>query len=57
MAYSGYFGYFVGLGVLKPRNSWQILLIGYLSSASLHALWNTSGFFSGLILAVVGVLS
>lgn len=57
MAYSGYFGYFIGLSVLKPRNSWQILLIGYLSSASLHALWNASGFFSGLILAVVGVLS
>lgn len=57
MAYSGYFGYFIGLSVLKPRNSWQILLIGYLTSASLHALWNASGFFSGLILAVVGVLS
>jgi RsiW-degrading membrane proteinase PrsW (M82 family) len=57
MAYSGYFGYFIGLSVLKPKKSWQILLIGYLSAASLHALWNATGFFSGLILAVVGVLS
>lgn len=57
MAYSGYFGYFIGLSVLKPRNSGQTLLIGCLSSAGLHALWNASGFFSGLVLAVVGVLS
>ena len=57
MAYSGYLGYFVGLSVLKPRNLWKILGVGYLSAAGLHALWNTTGFFSGLGLAVVGVLS
>lgn len=57
MAYSGYFGYFIGLSVLRPRHSGQTLLIGCLSSAGLHALWNASGFFSALILAVVGVLS
>lgn len=57
MAYSGYLGYFIGLSVLKPHNFWQILGVGYLSAAGLHALWNTTGFYSGLILAVVGVLS
>jgi RsiW-degrading membrane proteinase PrsW (M82 family) len=57
MAYSGYLGYFIGLAVLKPRKSWQILLIGYLTSAGLHALWNATGTLNGLLLVVVGVLS
>ncbi|MFB2975981.1 PrsW family glutamic-type intramembrane protease [Microseira sp. BLCC-F43] len=57
MAYSGYLGYFIGLSVLKPRNFWKILGVGYLSAAGLHALWNATGFFSGFGLAVVGVLS
>ncbi|MEB3213389.1 MAG: PrsW family glutamic-type intramembrane protease, partial [Leptolyngbyaceae bacterium] len=41
MAYSGYFGYFIGLSVLKPKSRWQTLMIGYLSASLLHALWNT----------------
>ncbi|MBW4649501.1 MAG: PrsW family intramembrane metalloprotease [Kastovskya adunca ATA6-11-RM4] len=57
MAYSGYFGYFIGLSVLKPNQRWQILGIGYLSASALHALWNSTGFFSGVLLALVGVLS
>jgi RsiW-degrading membrane proteinase PrsW (M82 family) len=57
MAYSGYLGYFIGLAVLKPSKSWQILLVGYLTAAGLHALWNTMGVFNGLLLVIVGVLS
>lgn len=57
MAYSGYLGYFIGLSVLKPRQRWQILGVGYLTAAALHALWNVTGLISGLLLAVVGVLS
>jgi len=57
MAYSGYFGYFIGLSVLKSRQRWQILAIGYFSAAVLHALWNATGLLSGLLLAVVGVVS
>jgi len=57
MAYSGYFGYFIGLSVLKPQRRWQILGIGYLSSAVLHALWNSTGFVTPILLALVGVLS
>lgn len=57
LAYSGYFGYFIGLSVLKPRYSWQIIAVGYFSAAVLHALWNSTGLISGLLLAVVGVLS
>lgn len=57
MAYSGYFGYFIGLSVLKPNQRWRILGVGYLSAAILHALWNATGVFSILVLAIVGVLS
>ena len=57
LAYSGYFGYFIGLSALKPKKSWQILAVGYFTSASLHALWNTSGIVSVFLLAVVGVIS
>jgi RsiW-degrading membrane proteinase PrsW (M82 family) len=57
MAYSGYLGYFIGLSVLKPSKRWQILGVGYICAAALHALWNSTGFVSPLLLAVVGVLS
>jgi RsiW-degrading membrane proteinase PrsW (M82 family) len=57
VAYSGYFGYFIGLSVLKPHKRWQILSIGYLCAATLHALWNTTGYISHSLLAVVGILS
>ena len=57
MAYSGYFGYFIGLSIMKPSRSWQILTIGYLSSALLHALWNTSALVSFWLLAIVGGIS
>jgi RsiW-degrading membrane proteinase PrsW (M82 family) len=57
MAYSGYFGYFIGLAVLRPRQGWMILLIGYVTAAGLHALWNAMGGVSPLLLAIVGMLS
>lgn len=57
MAYSGYLGYFIGLAVLKPTKSWQILLVGYLTAAGLHALWNATGVINNFLLMVVGILS
>jgi RsiW-degrading membrane proteinase PrsW (M82 family) len=58
MAYSGYFGYFIGLSVLKPAKRWQILAVGWLTSATIHALWNASaGTFGSFGLAFVGVIS
>lgn len=57
MAYSGYFGYFIGLSVIRPKKRWQILCIGYFSASVLHALWNSTGFVTPILLALVGVLS
>lgn len=56
MAYSGYFGYFIGLSVLFPRKRWRTLLVGYFSSATLHALWNSTS-NTTIILSLVGGLS
>jgi RsiW-degrading membrane proteinase PrsW (M82 family) len=57
MAYSGYFGYFIGLSALKPKYCWQILGVGYFSAALLHALWNSTALVSWWLLALVGLLS
>ena len=64
MAYSGYFGYFIGLSVLKPSRRWSILAIGYLTAATLHALWNSveaispdNKLLTTLLQAVTGILA
>jgi RsiW-degrading membrane proteinase PrsW (M82 family) len=57
MAYSGYFGYFIGLSVLRPTDRWPILIVGYITASGLHALWNTMGGVSPVLLAIVGMLS
>jgi RsiW-degrading membrane proteinase PrsW (M82 family) len=41
MAYAGYFGYFIGLSVIKPEQRWKILMIGLISASVPHALWDT----------------
>jgi RsiW-degrading membrane proteinase PrsW (M82 family) len=41
MAYSGYFGYFIGLSILKPQQRWKILAIGLVSASLPHALWDS----------------
>lgn len=57
MAYSGYFGYFIGLSVLIPSRRWRILGIGYLSSSFMHALWNSSGVLGIFVQAFAGILA
>lgn len=57
MAYSGYFGYFIGLSVLKPRHALKILGVGYLTASGLHALWNALGSFAFALSPVLGVLT
>lgn len=58
MAYSGYFGYFIGLSVLFPKQKWLILGVGYLTASTLHALWNATGSTLGpIFLTLAGILS
>jgi len=60
LAYSGYFGYFIGLICLRsysPLQQWGLLLLGCLSAAILHTLWNVAGLLSPILLAFSGILS
>jgi RsiW-degrading membrane proteinase PrsW (M82 family) len=49
MAYSGLFGYFIGLSVIRPKQMWKLLAIGYVSSSTIHALWNSVDAISPLL--------
>jgi RsiW-degrading membrane proteinase PrsW (M82 family) len=42
-AYSGIFGYYVGLAALYPAQRNKLILRGFLTAILLHALWNTMG--------------
>jgi RsiW-degrading membrane proteinase PrsW (M82 family) len=55
VAYSGYFGYFIGLAMLRPKNRWLTIGIGWLSAAMLHTLWDSVG--SVPILLGVGIIA
>ncbi|GAB4139224.1 MAG: PrsW family glutamic-type intramembrane protease [Cyanobacteria bacterium J069] len=57
LAYSGYFGYFIGLSMLKPAHRWRTLGVGYLTASVLHTLWNVCGILNLSALAVVGSVS
>lgn len=57
MAYSGYFGYFIGLSALRRRQKKLILGVGFLTSALLHAFWNAAGMLNPIFLAVIGGVS
>lgn len=60
LAYSGYFGYFIGLICLRPYALPQqlgLLTLGCLSAAILHTLWNVAGLLSPILLALSGILS
>ncbi len=63
VAYSGYFGYFIGLSSLKPSKRWRLLGIGYITSATIHAFGaiatilqnkQPENLFAGICLAVIG---
>lgn len=63
MAYSGYFGYFIGLSMLKPSKRWSLLLIGWVTASALHGFWNAAAsasgniFLASLLLFLSGVIS
>ncbi len=54
-AYSGLFGYFIGLSMLRPRQAIYLLPIGYLSAAALHGAWDAADTVSQNGLVVLGL--
>lgn len=60
MAYSGYFGYAIGLAVLKPRGAALTIMVGWLTASILHTMWNSVGglpLVGPFALAAIGLLS
>jgi RsiW-degrading membrane proteinase PrsW (M82 family) len=50
IAYSGYFAYFVGLGVMRPRHRERYWLGGWIGASLIHGLFNAaSGAFSSIV--------
>ncbi len=43
MGWCAIFGYFIGLALLRPNSRWLLLLVGWLLSSVIHALWNSGG--------------
>ena len=39
-AYSGIFGYFIGLAVLRPNMRVRLLALGWLTAAGMHGVWD-----------------
>ena len=62
-AYSGLFGYFIGLSVLRPGMAALLIPLGWLSAAALHGAWDAtndivgSALIGALVHVVIGVLS
>jgi RsiW-degrading membrane proteinase PrsW (M82 family) len=60
-AWTGLFGYFVGLAALAPNRAILLLLLGWSSAAALHWGWDglasVTGAYGLLVMAIVGVLS
>lgn len=48
-AYSGIFGYYVGLAALRPLYARPLILRGFLTAIVLHALWNATGDVGGSV--------
>jgi RsiW-degrading membrane proteinase PrsW (M82 family) len=53
-AWSGLFGYFVGLAVLRPGMAIVLLPIGWLSAAALHAAWDGIGAVTNSQIIILG---
>ena len=57
MAYAGIFGYFIGLAVLRPKSAVKLLAIGWLASATIHALWNSISEINPNLIHVVAAMA
>jgi len=57
MAWTGIFGYFIGLFVLNPRRNWIALPVGWLIAAALHGFWDSStSILASVVCALIAVL-
>lgn len=57
MAYSGIFGYFIGLAVIRRKQMWKLLLIGYLASSLVHTLWNSVAIINPMLQYAIAIVA
>ena len=55
-AWSGIFGYYVGLAALRPQSARELLIRGYLTAVAAHTLWNSLQTLEGLLMVPIGML-
>lgn len=55
LAYSGYFGYYVGLALMRPAHRHKLVLGGWVAASLVHGFFNASG--GPLLRAVATVLA
>jgi RsiW-degrading membrane proteinase PrsW (M82 family) len=53
-AWSGLFGYFIGLAVLRPGMAYVLIPLGWLSAAALHGGWDAIDTVTGSGLVILG---
>jgi len=44
MAWAGINGYFIGLAVIRPNGALKMILLSWVGTSVLHAIWNTQNF-------------
>lgn len=57
MAYAGIAGYFIGLAVIRPKQMWKLMAIGWLAASIIHALWNSVSVISPMLQYVIAGIS
>jgi len=57
LAWTGLFGYFIGMAALHPHSRFKLLATGYLAAATFHGLWDATSGFDSLSQLLVGLLS
>lgn len=57
IAYSVIFGYFIGLAVIRPRQRWKLIAIGWGVSSLIHGLWNSVGQINSNLNYAVALIS
>ncbi len=53
-AWSGLFGYFIGLAVLRPSMAYVLIPLGWLSAAALHGAWDAIDTVTNNALIILG---
>jgi RsiW-degrading membrane proteinase PrsW (M82 family) len=56
LAYSGCFGYFIGLAALMPKHKWKLLGLGLLTAIVLHGFWDATA-NTPLMMVIEGAIS